>query len=275
MKTRYPHLLAISLLCLLAPSIHAQQPDDTPTANPARPTVSTPATLPPSGYVQFETGFLAAWNSPGVSSQSSFNEVVKLALNQRVEVLASLEPYARTRANFASSDDPGGVALGVQAVVHHGEGPKPTFAVSYFRQVYGGTAPDLDIGSSENSAVLLVSADIKGFHYDTNYLFNEVVSGARRAQFGQTLSISHPLSEEFGLSGEIWHFTQPFLRSRAVGNLWALNYNARKNLVFDAGFQRGLTSTSAHWEFFIGFTYLLPHQIPGLKDLRNKNSAHG
>jgi hypothetical protein len=265
MKTRHSHLLAISLLCLVAPCVRAQQPDDTPEANPARPTISTPATLPPPGYVQFETGYLGAWNSPGVSSQSSFNEVAKLALDQTVEVLASLEPYARTRANFASSSDPGGVALGVQAIVHHGEGPKPTVAFSYFRQVYGGTAPDLDIGSSENSAVLLVSADVKGFHYDTNYLFNELVSGARRAQFGQTLSISHSLHGKFGLTGEVWRFTQPFLSSNAVGNLWALNYNARKNLVFDAGFQHGLTSTSAHWEFFTGFTYLLPHKIPGLK----------
>jgi hypothetical protein len=275
MTRRHLHTLAILLFSLPAPRIYAQQLDDAPSANPARPTVSTPATLTPPGYVQFETGFLAAWNSPGVTWQSSFNEVVKVALNRRVQVLASLEPYAYTRADPLSGNDPGGVALGVQAVVHHGEGPRPTVALSYFRQVYGGTAPDLDIGSFENSATLLVSADVKGFHYDTNYLFNEVVSGARRAQFGQTLSISHPLSGKFGLSGEIWHFTQPFLRSRAVGNLWALNYNARKNLVFDAGFQRGLTSTSAHWEIFIGFTYLLPHQIPGLKDLRSKNAVHG
>ncbi len=38
---------------------------DAPVANPARPTVSTPATLSPVGYLQFETGILAAWQSPG------------------------------------------------------------------------------------------------------------------------------------------------------------------------------------------------------------------
>ncbi len=35
-------------------------------------------------------------------------------------------------------------------------------------------------------------------------------------------------SGKFGLSGEIWHFTQPFLHGNAVGNLWAVNYNAKK-----------------------------------------------
>ena len=33
-------------------------------ANPGRPTVSTPATLTPVGYLQFETGVLAASHSP-------------------------------------------------------------------------------------------------------------------------------------------------------------------------------------------------------------------
>src|ERR1035441_3959751 len=98
--------------------------------------------------------------------------------------------------------------------------------------------------------------------YDTNYLFNEVVDGAvRRAQFGQTLSVSHSLYKKLGISGEIWHFTQPFLRSNTVGNLWALNYNVRKNLVLDGGFNRGFTNTSTRWETFAGFTYLLPHKV--------------
>ena len=76
----------------------------------------------------------------------------------------------------------------------------------------------------------LFSADVKGFHYDTNYLFNEVDSdaGARRAQFGQTLSISHGVGKRFGVSGELWDFTQPFLRSYAFGNLWARELQREK-----------------------------------------------
>jgi hypothetical protein len=135
-------------------------------------------------------------------------------------------------------------------------------ALSYFRSVYGGNTPDLDIGSSRNSVLVLGSGDVKGFHYDTNFLFNEVIDAAtHRAQFGQTLSVSHGMGGKFGLAGEIWHFTQPFRRGNAVGSLWAVNYNARKNLVLDGGFNRGLTSTSTQWEVFAGFTYLLPHKV--------------
>jgi hypothetical protein len=46
-----------------------------------------------------------------------------------------------------------------------------------------------------------------------------------------------------------------------VGNLWAISYPVRKNLVVDAGLNRGLTSTSTQWEGFAGFTYLLPHRL--------------
>jgi hypothetical protein len=40
---------------------------EVPEANPARPTVSTPATLTPAGYLQFENGGLFAAHSPEFS----------------------------------------------------------------------------------------------------------------------------------------------------------------------------------------------------------------
>ena len=96
---------------------------------------------------------------------------------------------------------------------------------------------------------------------DANFIVTEQTEfGTRREQLGQTLSISH-LLKKFTVSGEIWHFTQPYFSSNAVGNLWALSYPVRRNLVLDGGFDHGLTTTSTHWEEFIGFTYLLPHRL--------------
>ena len=261
MNSSFSALLLTSFLAVALVAA-AQQPDDV-LANPGRPTVSTPATLTPAGYLQHESGFQYARHSPEFSSQSSLNEVVKFSLSPRIELLAGTEPFAHSGAEQQSANDAGGVSLGAQGILYNGEGPRPTFALSYFHQVYGGDAPDLDIGSANNSALVLASADVKGFHYDTNYVFNEATrkDGIRRLQVGQTLSISHALTKKTGLTGEIWHFTQPFLRGNAIGNLWALNYNLRNNLVFDGGFDRGLTHTSTRWEVFAGFTYLLPHKI--------------
>jgi hypothetical protein len=256
----------IAAACILPAPVFAQrtpemartaQPDE-PTANPGRPTVSTPATLTPVGWVQFETGLLAAWHSPEFSSQTSLGEVVKFSLSPRIQLLTAASPFAHS--NTEPANGAGDVSLGVQGVVHRGEDARPSIALSYLRRVYSGGTPDLDLGSAGNSAVLLISADVKGFHYDTNYLLNDVTNDqdVHRAQFGQTLSVSHAIGRKFGLSGEIWHFTQPFLRGHAVGNLWALNYNVRKSLVLDVGFNRGLTRTSTRWETMAGFTYVLP-----------------
>jgi hypothetical protein len=249
-------------VCVHSAAAQSAEPD--PVANPGRPTVSTPATLTPTGYLQFETGTIAANHSPEFSSQYGLNEFIKFSVASRLEFLASAGPVAHSRSDGSSGNYAGDVFLGAQGVILPGEGSKPTIAASYFHKVYAGAAPDFDLGSPTNAFLLLASADVKGFHYDANAFFNEIVQEpVRRAQFGQTLSISHHLVGNFALSGEIWHFTQPFLRGRAVGNLWAVSYTARKTLVLDAGFNRGLTSTSTRWEAFIGCTYLLPHRLFG------------
>ncbi len=258
---RLSYLSLAAFLFAVSVTAAAQEPDE-PVANPGRPTVSTPATLTPVGYLQFETGFLGATHSPEVSSQASVNEVMRFSVSHRIELLAGSGLFAHSRVDGQSENGAGDVLLGVQGVLHQGEGTRPTVALSYFHRVYSGDAPDLDIGSARDSALVLASADVRSFHYDANFLFNEVIdAGIHRAQFGQTLSVSHPLGKKVGVAGEIWHFTQPFLRSSAVGNLWALNYNLRKNLVLDGGFNRGLTHTSTRWEEFVGFTYLLPRKI--------------
>jgi hypothetical protein len=257
-----------------------------PAANPARPTITNPASLPPVGYLQFEQGFLQANGSPsGLDRQFSLVQTIKVSLHPRLMLQFQSQPIAVSRSaatpgNPASSQtDPGDLLLGLQGVLIQEAGRKPVIAVSYLHRVRAGSSPDLDIGSLSQSAVVLVSGDLGKFHYDSNYIVSEQAADPiRRAQFAQTLSVNHNifagrLDAKLGLSGELWHFTQPLVdttrsgaasrRSNAVGTLWALAYLVRPNLVLDAGFDRGLTSTSTEWQGFAGFTYLLPHRLWG------------
>lgn len=250
------------LFLFSAPAFSQERADEAPECNPARPTVSTPATLTPVGYLQFESGGLYASDSGEFHSQLSVNQVTKLTVSSRLQFLALFEPYAHSKiAGRQSSSDAGGVSAGIQGVLLRGEGKRPTVSASYIRLLYAGTAPDIDIGTAKNTAILLVSTDLAGFHVDINGLASEQSdSGVRRAQFGQTLSISHPVGK-VTIAGELWRFSQPLTRGNSAGNLWAASYALRKNLVVDAGFNRGLTSTSTQWEGFAGFTYLLPHRL--------------
>jgi hypothetical protein len=267
----------VFLICLVFTKTAVAQSteEDEPEANAGRPTVSTPATLTPVGYLQFESGFTAAHTSPEFSSRYSFNEVLKLSVTRRLEFLASAEPVAHFTADNATMNRVADVFLGAQGVLYQGEGARPTLAVSYFHRVYDGGAPEFDLGSPTNSLLVLASADVKGFHYDANVFFTELVQDpVRRGQFGQSLTISHPFLKNFTFSGEIWHFTQPFLQNNAVGNLWAVSYTARKTLVFDVGFNHGLRHTSTQWEIFAGFTYLLPHRLWSGHALQSATSRH-
>ena len=257
-------LIALLLYTAVTPRLLSAQTEivEEPEANPGRPTVSTPATVTPVGYLQFETGFTSAFHSPEFSSRYSLNEVIKLAVVPRLQLIVAADPIVHFTSEGSKGNRVGDIFLGAQGVLYHGEGVKPTLAVSYSHKLYDGGAPEFDYGSPTNSLLILASADVKGFHYDANIFFTELNQGpVRRGQFGQSLTISHPFLHRFTLAGEIWHFTQPFLQSNAVGNLWAVSYSARKNLVFDAGFDYGLTGTSTRWEAFVGVTYLLPHHL--------------
>jgi hypothetical protein len=235
--------------------------DDVPEANPARPTVATPATLTPVGYLQFENGALYATGSDDFSSRFSINQVTKLTVHPRLQFLVASEPVVHSGLGTLKEFNPGDVLAGFQTVLLPGKEKRPTISASYFKHVYTGSAPDIDIGTPEHSLLLLISDDLLGFHFDLNGMFNEQRDNhIGRAQFGQTISISHPL-RKFTIAAELWHFTQPFSNGNAVGNLWAVSYPVRKNLVVDCGFNRGLTSTSTQWEGFAGFTYLLPHRL--------------
>ena len=248
-----------------AVQIYAQQPAaEAPEANPGRPTVSTPATLTPVGYLQFENGGLYANASPEFNTRFGINQVTRFTVAPRLQFLALSEPFVHASGatgDALSGNRPGEVFAGLQGVALQGEGHRPTISLSYIRRLYESPAPEVDIGTFRQSALFLMSEDLGGFHFDVNGIFSEQAQGVvRRGQFGQTLSVSHPLGR-FTVAGELWHFTQPLIGGNAVGNLWALSYPIRKNLVVDAGFDHGFTSSSTQWEGFAGFTYLLPHRL--------------
>lgn len=257
----FPVLLFLMLCGLAQPSCAQSGTTSPPDANPGRPTVSTPATLTPVGYLQFENGTLFANHSTEFSNRLGFSQVTKLTVLPRLELFLQTEPLAVSQIENQTAVHEGEVFAGMQGVLFSGGESKPTVSVSYIRRLHASVAPELDIGTFRQSGSILVSADLHGFHLDTNGIIAEQIQGEiHRAQFGQTLSLSHPIGR-LTISAEVWHFSQPFERSNTVGNLWALSYALRKNLVMDAGFDHGLTKTSTRWEIFLGFTYLLPHRL--------------
>jgi hypothetical protein len=145
----------IALVALFAASALAQTvTDPIPEANPARPTVSTPATLTPVGYLQFETGGLGAVASPEFGTRIGINQVTKLTVLPRLEFLVLTEPYVHSSNSKGANKQihPGEVFVGAQAVVLPGDGARPTISVGYVRRLYESPAPELDLGTFRQSA---------------------------------------------------------------------------------------------------------------------------
>ncbi len=255
-----------------------------PQASPTRPTFTAPAHIPPTGYLQFEQGFNQANGSPaGTDGQFALSQSTKISLTTRLMVQYIDQPYVRSRiasptGGDVTSNDPGDLLVAGQAILHKSVGPVPVVAMEYIRRVRAGSSADLDIGSYSQAALLLLSGDLPDkFHYDSNISLYEQNSGpVRRPQLSQTLAVSHPLLEqatEGKLAGvaELSHFTQPLVssassgrpvdRANAVELLFAGIYQIKPNLVLDAAFVHGLTSTSTQWQGSFGFTYLLPHRL--------------
>lgn len=301
--------LLLGVALTVATAAHAQDAaSKVPEANPSRPTVTNPATLPPTGYLQFEQGYLGALDSPETETQYGVVQTVKLAVASRAMVQFASQPFARSTTPNGSGEtithDAGDLLAGGEVVAYtpreseadavaeakdrhrhtYVRAATPTVTLGYWGRIHAGTAPDLDVGSFSQSAVLLASghAPFVDVHYDTNFIVNEQIGSAtsavglshtvRRAQFGETFSVDRPFfNPKVQFSGEVYHFSQPLVsatssgkrivRANLAGALFAVSYEIKPNLVLDTGFSHGLTSTSTQWQSFAGFTYLLPRRF--------------
>src|SRR3989440_11340163 len=103
------------MFCAFAQHGFAQSATNSvPDANPGRSTVSTPSTLTPVGYLQFENGILYATGSTEFSLRVGVNQVTKLAVHPRLQLILLSEPFIRSKVEGERAWETGGVAAGAQ-----------------------------------------------------------------------------------------------------------------------------------------------------------------
>src|ERR1700681_2779222 len=85
-----------------------------PDANPGRRTVSTPATLTPVGYLQFENGILHAQDSTEFSTRVGVNQVTKLTVHPRLQLILLSEPLVGSVVAGGRARGAGGGSAGAR-----------------------------------------------------------------------------------------------------------------------------------------------------------------
>ena len=144
-------IFLLGMLSVLAPLSSAQSGTTSePEANPGRPTVSTPATLTPVGYLQFENGVLFAQNSTEFSSRKGVSQVTKLSVLPRLELFLQSEPLAISQSKDQTAVHEGEVFAGVQSVLFAGDESRPTVSISYVRRVHTVLPRNLTLAPFDN-----------------------------------------------------------------------------------------------------------------------------
>ncbi|HAT31033.1 MAG TPA: hypothetical protein DCW29_09345 [Janthinobacterium sp.] len=241
-------LLALAGLGALAGAARAE---DEPGVTPYRPSVSSPAQLPLPGQLEFELGGLNSKQDD--TRRASLPYTFKLAFNEQWGVLLGGEAYVSAR------DESGARANGVGDTTVVLKRAFLVDSATAFGLELGAklaTAKDtIGSGRRDYSVNGIFSRDLGNVHMDANLnltRLGDYEADSGRTQTGLSTSFSVPVSEQWGLTGELSGTRRRGADSTAQV-LVAATYSPTKRLAIDFGVARGLTSASPDWSVFSGF----------------------
>lgn len=249
------------VLLLLALPLAAQDPDAI-TVNPNRPTFATPSRTTQEGVLELEAGLQRAEFKDG--SRAEFQPILlKLGQTARFEWrlgwnghLAETAPDGSRVEGFS---DP---TFGFQWHPVDQDRAGVDAAIGYFHKFAAANAAEgLGSGRADDTLVLLASKDFGPLHLDVNWLHGWIGQplGGRADQDSGTVSFSWPLAGPWGMGAELYTVGPLPGARRDTAFLAYGSYQPVSRVVFDMGFDRGLSDAAPRWNLFAGVTVGLGH----------------
>jgi len=253
------HGLAVASAAVFAggsAAAHAQ--DESPAVVPYRPSVATPAELPAPGWPELEAGM--QWAKGGDTARSQSSPVTfKLAWNKSWAILIGTDIHDWQRAYDGGTAHSGGdttLTLKYKLPVND------NLALGAELGVALPTArPPIGSGRTDWGINTIASFDYPGIHVDVNAAgarVGSVDTGQGPWQGAWAIAASHPLDDQFGITGEVSGIVQRGTSAQAQG-LAALNYNVSRALVLDVAVAAGLSRAAPDWQLMAGMTIQLGH----------------
>ena len=243
-----------SIACCGVGAASAQ--DEPPAVVPYRPSIASPADLPAPGWPEVEGGVRLA--SGGEAARGFWAPVsFKLAWDDSWGLVISTFAYQWQRAYDDSTAHTVGdtlVALKYKLPVdeHLALGAEFGVALPTAQEPIGSGKADWGVNG-------IASFDYPGVHVDLNLAgiwLGLPDAGQGRWQGLWAVAVSHPLSDRFGVTGELAGLVQRGSMAQTQA-LVALNYNVSRALVLDLGVAAGLSRNAPDWQVVFGFTYQL------------------
>lgn len=248
----------MAAMVLAGGSASARAQDSGPEVVPYRPSVATPAQLPAPGWPELEAGL--QWASGGDTARSRSAPVTfKLAWNESWGILIGTDAHEWQRAYDGSTARSVGdttLTLKYKLPVDENLALGAQFAVAL-----PTARPPIGTGQRDWGLNTIASFDYPGVHIDVNVAGTRlgfVDAGQGSWQGRWAVAASHPLDEQFGVTGEVSSIVQRGTTAQTQG-LAALNYNVSRALVLDVAVAAGLSHASADWQIMTGMTVRLGH----------------
>ena len=245
-----------ALLILFALPLAAQDPDAI-TVNPNRPTFATPSRTTQEGVLELEAGLQRTEFKEG--SRADFEPILlKLGQTARFEWRLGWNGYLTQTAPDGSRtqgfSDP---TFGFQWHPVDQDRAGVDAAVGYIHKFATANASKgLGSGRADDTLVLLASKDFGALHVDVNWLHGWVGQplGGRADQDSGTLSASWPIAGPWGMGAELYTVgTLPGVKRDSAFLAYA-SCQPSSRVVFDAGFDHGLSAGAPRWNLFCGVT---------------------
>jgi hypothetical protein len=200
------------------------------------------------GVFEIEYGLEAA------DAHQNINGLLKFGVLGNLELRFANNPVQRNSAITGTGDSGAGFKYKLFRQTH----TVPTFSILYTAVI--PTAPrSRGIGAMGHSLQLLASKDLGRHHFDVNegvqFLGQPATSGFDRNYF-TALSYSYPLTEKWGVTGELAGFSRTNATTPATMTLLgALTYSPSPRLVFDFGGYFAVYGNLPRFTFATGLTY--------------------
>ncbi len=256
-----PHCTAALVLWALAitlPLCANASDDDSPSATPFRPTVTSGASISAPGWLELEFGGQRMGGN-GFDARNSWPYLLKYSLNDRFALLVGGDSYvAATPAQSALIEGRGDTTLTLK---YKAAGAPEGKSYGLEATIKYPTAAD-GLGSGERDYSLkgIYGFDMaNGFHLDTNLMATRVGNiGPDQGQYQWTwaAAISRQIGEAWTLAGDLSGTSQSGAPTTAQF-LAAASYAVNKRLVVDTGFASGLNKDTPQFTVFAGLTVLI------------------
>jgi hypothetical protein len=248
-----PSLAGLALTVLIAgPGLAQASPDEAPAITPYRPSVSSPAQLPITGQLEMELGGLH--QRSGDAHRSSLPYQLKLAFSQDWGLLLGGEAQVSTRDSSGSERGLGDTTVVLKRAWTLDDATALGMELGTKLPTAGRT---LGSGEADYTLNTIYSRDIGAVHLDANLnaaRLGQADPGTSHTQWGWSTSLSTPLSDHWGATGEVsgTHRDGAGVSTQVLG---ALTYSPSKRLTFDVGAARAAHPNPGTTSVFAGVVF--------------------